>query len=456
MRNFESPLAGWSSPFLRRRGAGGGGGGGDVTAPEIVDLVVGAPTGTDYPASFTISEAATVNWVLTLVATQPTPAQVAAGQTNLGVAAPSSGSFAVSGSGTYNVTIADGLDNNYYLHVSPIDASGNRSLNVDTFGPFAVDTLAPVISSPTHAASGSQSSTISVSTNEGDGTWFWVHTLTSNQPSAAQIIAGQNHLGAAAAASGSGTVTATGVQNGGAVATLTASTTYFTHFVHRDAALNISNVVSAAGSFTTAASGFVYAQRADTTAARITGPVPPAGVVSYTVRARIRLPAFDTQSLTALYNVVTSDFRLALDVRSGVSRVIGTFNDGAGANGQSVASANGSLLTATAYDIVFSATQNGDTGGFRGARLYIDGSLISTYTGTVDGGTFRQVSQNVLSTDEYAIDLYGMEVWRGLWMPTYSAGSLVSPTIPLVGGAAFWNDPSSISGWAKVGAGSFT
>lgn len=118
----------------------------------------------------------------------------------------------------------------------------------------SADVTAPTLSSPTDAANGATGGTLSVSTNEGNGTLFWVVTGSATAPSQAQVAAGQDHAGAAAAASGSLAVSATGVQNVSATG-LTASTGYFAHFMHRDAATNDSTVASGDGFTTEAAAG---------------------------------------------------------------------------------------------------------------------------------------------------------------------------------------------------------
>jgi len=113
------------------------------------------------------------------------------------------------------------------------------------------DVTAPVLSSPTDSASGSSLGIGAVSTDEGNGTLWWVVTQSATSPSVVQIQAGQNHLGAAADANGSQAVTTTGTQNVSASG-LTAETAYYFHFQQEDAATNDSTVVSADG-FTTGA-----------------------------------------------------------------------------------------------------------------------------------------------------------------------------------------------------------
>lgn len=115
----------------------------------------------------------------------------------------------------------------------------------------AGDSTAPVLSSPTGTQTGSTTANVGATTDENNGTLYAVVTTSATQPSVAQIKAGQDHTAAAAAWAGSQAVSTTGAKTLGA-AGLTASTSYYAHLVHTDAAANDSNRVSS-GQFTTAA-----------------------------------------------------------------------------------------------------------------------------------------------------------------------------------------------------------
>ena len=71
--------------------------------------------------------------------------------------------------------------------------------------------------------------TLQVTTDVDTGTFYWVLTTSATAPSVAQVKAGQDHLGAAAPASGNKVVSATGVQSDSATG-LAASTTYYPLF----------------------------------------------------------------------------------------------------------------------------------------------------------------------------------------------------------------------------------
>lgn len=141
-------------------------------------------------------------------------------------------------------------DGNYDVRAKVARAGGtpvtdwSTTLNV-TIG----DIVAPSLTSPSATKTGSTTATGAVTTDKANGTLYWVLTTSATPPSAAQVKAGQNDTGAAAAKSGSQAVSATGVQNLSYTA-LTAATTYYAYYMHEDASSNQSNVAAAA-SFTT-------------------------------------------------------------------------------------------------------------------------------------------------------------------------------------------------------------
>jgi hypothetical protein len=138
---------------------------------------------------------------------------------------------------------------------SSVTTSFSSTSNPNSTGsPIAVatfkgDTTAPVLSSPTGTATGSSTANVGATTDEGNGTMYAVVTTSSTQPSVAQIKAGQDHTGAAATWAGNQAISSTGAKTLGATG-LTASTNYWGHVVHTDAATNDSNRVSSS-QFTT-------------------------------------------------------------------------------------------------------------------------------------------------------------------------------------------------------------
>lgn len=95
--------------------------------------------------------------------------------------------------------------------------------------------VAPVLSNPTDTITGSTTATITVDTDQSAGTLYWVMSTSGTPPSAAQVKAGQDSGGGAAAAAGNQAVSASGTQSANATG-LTASTAYFAYFMHENAA----------------------------------------------------------------------------------------------------------------------------------------------------------------------------------------------------------------------------
>jgi hypothetical protein len=115
------------------------------------------------------------------------------------------------------------------------------------------DVTAPVLSSPVGTATGSSTATVGATTDEGNGTLYAVVTVSGTAPTGTQVEAGQDNSGSAATWNGSQAIGSTGVKTIGATG-LSASTAYYAHLMHKDAAGNRSNVVSSA-QFTTDAAG---------------------------------------------------------------------------------------------------------------------------------------------------------------------------------------------------------
>lgn len=153
--------------------------------------------------------------------------------------------------------------------------SGGGAIEVKVIGDATLngDTTPPELSLMTDNANGVTAGYLSASTDEDNGTIYWVVTTSSTTPTTSQVAAGQDHTGAAAVWASSQLVTTTGVQ----VATpapsgLTGSTTYYGHAMHEDAANNRSLVKSGNG-FTTGAAG-------DTTPPTLSLPVDTANGVT--------------------------------------------------------------------------------------------------------------------------------------------------------------------------------
>lgn len=124
------------------------------------------------------------------------------------------------------------------------------------------DTTAPTLTSPTGTQTGSTTASGTVSTNEANGTLYRYASINATET-----------VSTVKAAALTTTVTATGTQSV-TFTGLSPSTTYYAHYVHRDAAGNDSTRVSSS-SFTTTAGG-------DTTPPTLTSPTGTGGVLSAT------------------------------------------------------------------------------------------------------------------------------------------------------------------------------
>ena len=221
----------------------------DDTAPVLTSPAGAATGGTTANISVVSDEAnGTLYWaILPAASAAPSAAAFLAGTTG-GVATGSTASPNASSNGFSPTGLTS--ETAYKAHFFQRDAAGNNS-NVASSASFTTaDVTAPTLSSPTDAANGTTGGTLSVSTNEGNGTLYWYVSTSATPPSAADLKAGTG-----AVAAGSQAVSATGVQNASATG-LTASTAYYAHFLHRDAANNDSSIVSGDGFTTDAASSF--------------------------------------------------------------------------------------------------------------------------------------------------------------------------------------------------------
>lgn len=137
------------------------------------------------------------------------------------------------------------------------------------------DTQEPTLSSPTATSTGTETASGTVSTDEANGSLYWIVTESATSPTPAQVEGGLDHLGAGAPYDNVQPVSATGVQN--VVATgLSSATTYYIHYMHKDAAGNQS-AVATSPSFTTSASGSGAQYSEDWSGESIGSTAKPAG-----------------------------------------------------------------------------------------------------------------------------------------------------------------------------------
>ncbi len=136
------------------------------------------------------------------------------------------------------------------VRVRAKDAAGNVStpaLSTSVTLLAAPDVTAPLLTSPTGAKLGANGAVGSVSTNEATGSLFWITTINATETKPAVLLGSSQP------------VTVIGIQNVTSSG-LTPLTTYYNHFVHRDAVGNESLVASSAA-FTTDAAGAVVTSK---------------------------------------------------------------------------------------------------------------------------------------------------------------------------------------------------
>lgn len=153
--------------------------------------------------------------------------------------------------GTYTGTGNTSLDGECWyvgtnLSVAEVEAITADPSTVIEY--IASDTTAPILTSPTGAATGASTASGTVVTDEANGTLYRLASTNATETAATVIAAALTQ-----------TVTATGSQSVSFTG-LTASTTYYAHYVHRDAAGNDSDRVSSSSFTTTAGTSYTLAK----------------------------------------------------------------------------------------------------------------------------------------------------------------------------------------------------
>ena len=114
---------------------------------------------------------------------------------------------------------------------------------------FAEDTgqtpVAPRLTDVIASANGATAARATVTTDAGSGLLYWVATTSDTVPSASNVVAAQDHAGAAASSFGSVPVEAKGTVKV-AVSDLAPGETYYLHFAQRDSEGAVSAVASSA------------------------------------------------------------------------------------------------------------------------------------------------------------------------------------------------------------------
>lgn len=205
----------------------------DTTAP-VLSAATAVSTGqTTATGSVTTDEAGGTLYYLANTSATATAAQVKAGASKAVTAA---GAQSVSFTGLSPTT-------QYYPHYLHTDAAGNDSTVLDGAAfttQTPADTTAPTLSAATAAPNGAYAATGSVTTNEGNGTLYYIASASASL-TAAQVKAGSTQAISSAGAKGV------------VVSGLAAATIYYLYFLHTDAAGNQAATPTRSASFTTAA-----------------------------------------------------------------------------------------------------------------------------------------------------------------------------------------------------------
>jgi uncharacterized repeat protein (TIGR02059 family) len=134
------------------------------------------------------------------------------------------------------------------------DAANNIASNLTSQAVTnnASDIVAPSLSSPTDTKTGSSTANLQVVSDETNGTTYYVVTRSATPPTKAQVKSGLDDGGSAAVKTGSISASTT---LSWSVTSLSASTTFYAHFMQEDVATNQSDVASGDGFITDAAGG---------------------------------------------------------------------------------------------------------------------------------------------------------------------------------------------------------
>lgn len=218
-----------------------------VAATLTIDSIGPQASSGNVPVTYTINASSLVEFLLVRDGTAaPVAADFNGGQTGPNVYDSGSQTLTIAGS-SITLTGPDGLDGDFRLYALP--ANGGNS-DIATSDLFALDSLAPVLSSPTGAQTGDTTASGGVTSDEAAGTLYAGVWPTASTPTAADIVAGTG------ASYHTDSTPIAGVNNFSA-STLVAATAYKWHYVQDDAFSNRSNVVTSA-EFTTGSSTWSF------------------------------------------------------------------------------------------------------------------------------------------------------------------------------------------------------
>jgi uncharacterized repeat protein (TIGR02059 family) len=234
-------------------GSGGGGGNSpavaDTTAPELSSAVVPS-AGTTLGLTYNENLLASGDGVPDIA-----DYSISSGGTAVTISAVSVSGAIVTLNLARTITSGETLSFNYTAGASGRvqDASNNIASNLSSqaITNNAADVQAPSLSGATDTKTGSSTADLQVVSDETNGTTYYVVTRSATPPSAAQVKLGLDDGGSAAVKTGS--ISASTTLNW-SVTSLSASTTFYAHFMQEDVATNQSTVASGDG-FTTDGEG---------------------------------------------------------------------------------------------------------------------------------------------------------------------------------------------------------
>lgn len=244
----------------------------DTTPPTLSAASAAATSHNTATGGVSTTEAGPAWAVITTSATTPSAAQIKAGQSHTGAAAVAAATATLAPGANAAAFGFSGLSGStaYRMHVVQDDGAGNTATPI-TSAQFTTsappDTTAPTLSSGNRVAKSNALVVLGASTNEANGSMYAVLTTSATPPSAEQVMAGQNHAGAAAVWSGNQAIASTGAKSFNATG-LVQLTTYYPYVMHRDAAGNNSAVLSL-GAVTTFRDGATGQYIWDNTAAGV-------------------------------------------------------------------------------------------------------------------------------------------------------------------------------------------
>ena len=370
--------------------------------------------------------------------------------------------------GGANVTGAYRLNNNWLdanasgTYASAADTGVDEAIgNVDVDTGVSVDAFIPIrtrIESISAIAISTTSLTLNATVQQRGGTLYYVVTASSTQPSIAQIVAGQDHTGASAAAAGSAVTTTEGAQ---ALSGITLPTNY-SGFAHLAYVRNGYSSSRSSGGFSLAT--IDYAVKAAGAAASLTGPTFPSNTHSLT--QRIVFYAQDgTDNSGAIYHNSANNFLVRIDNRSAARR-FSFFMEPGGLTSQ-YSFAGGAATSSLVYtpgqriELIVSATQNRLLDEFANPlaaiKLWVNGVLVFDASGPSLGtGFFNTGAQSIISGIGGEIGMRTYQAWYNEWLPSGDVSTLGTPSVDIDGNEVLWNGTGLPSGWAKAGANAFT